>query len=211
MLEAVATKGRDLRLEVCRIRSRASPHRHGDMVWFDFVAPHRHLVVYMTVTSARTNTNVPRIGARLPLSGSLALGAQESKIDADPRTCALFGTPSVQLAHECYPFALENGGRLAPMAAELVDRLAIWVALCRFPGMGVADSRSLRTDSYVRMQHFVRRTTYYVPFRRILGDVRLEFMQRLSAALHGTLGSYLRDAFQEDNANFVACHHVPRA
>jgi hypothetical protein len=58
-----------------------------------------------------------------------------------------------------------------------------------FPGMGAADSRSLRSDSYVRMQHFVRRTTY-VPFRRFWGDVRREFMQRLSAALHGTLSAF---------------------
>jgi hypothetical protein len=39
----------------------------------------------------------------------------------------------------------------------LVDRLAILVAVRRFHGMGVADSRSLRFGSYVRMQHFVRR------------------------------------------------------
>jgi hypothetical protein len=60
------------------------------------------------------------------------------------------------------------------------------------------------------MQHFVRRTTS-VPIRRILGDVRREFMQRLSAALRGTLGSHLRDAFQEGSAEVVACLHVPRA
>jgi hypothetical protein len=38
-------------------------------------------------------------------------------------------------------------------------------------------------------------TTYYVPFRLFLGDadVRRE-VQRLSVALHGTWGSYLRDA-----------------
>jgi hypothetical protein len=89
---------------------------------------------------------------------------------------------------------MQDGGRLAPMAAELVDRLAILVAVRRFPSMGAADSRSLRTDSYVRMHHFVRRSTY-VPFRRFGGDVRRKFMQRLSPALHGTLGSYLRDAF----------------
>jgi hypothetical protein len=28
--------------------------------------------------------------------------------------------------HDYYPFAMQDGGRLAPMAAELVDRLAIW-------------------------------------------------------------------------------------
>jgi NAD-specific glutamate dehydrogenase len=94
--------------------------------------------------------------------------------------------------------------------AELVDRLAILVAVRRFHGMGAADSRSLRFESYVRMQHFVRRSTY-VPFRRFLGDVRREFMQRLSAAFHGTLGSYLRDAFQEGSADAVACVPGPRA
>jgi hypothetical protein len=34
-----------------------------------------------------------------------------------------------------YPFGPEEGGRLAPMAGELVDRLAILVALRRFPGI----------------------------------------------------------------------------
>jgi hypothetical protein len=36
-------------------------------------------------------------------------------------------------------------------------------------------------------------------------------MQRLFAALHGTLGSYLRDVYQEGSADAVACHPVPRA
>jgi hypothetical protein len=48
-----------------------------------------------------------------------------------------------------------------------VASLAILVAVRRFLGMGAADSRSLRSDSYVRMRHFVRRSTY-VPFRRFL-------------------------------------------
>jgi hypothetical protein len=78
MLETGATKGLDLRLEVRRIRSGASRDHPRDVVWFDFMAPHRHLVV--DVTSARTNTNVPRIGARLPLLGNLALGAQHGKL-----------------------------------------------------------------------------------------------------------------------------------
>jgi hypothetical protein len=50
----------------------------------------------------------------------------------------LVDTPSVQSVHDYYPSALENGGRLAPMAAELVDRMAILVAVRRFPGMIVA-------------------------------------------------------------------------
>jgi hypothetical protein len=96
------------------------------------------------------------------------------------------------------------------MASELVDRLTILVVVRRFPGMGVADSRCLRCDSYVRMHHFVRRTTS-IPFRRFGGDVRREFMQRLATALRGTMGSYLRDALHEGSADDVACPHVPRA
>jgi hypothetical protein len=82
--------------------------------------------------------------------------------------------PSVQSVHDYNHVALEDGGRLAHMAAELVDRLAILVAV------GAVDSRSLRSNSYVRMQHFVRRS--HVPFRRFLGGcvasnvVRLLFM-----------------------------------
>jgi hypothetical protein len=105
------------------------------MVWLDFMAPHRNLIIDVTVTSARTNTNVPRIGVRLPLHGSLALGAQHSKLDANLRTSVLLGTPSVQSAHDYYPFVVKDGGRLAPMAAdELVDRLAIVVAIRRLHG-----------------------------------------------------------------------------
>jgi hypothetical protein len=54
-------------------------------------------------------------------------------------------------------------GSLRPLlflAAELADRLAILVAVRRFPGMGVADSRSLRSVINASMQHSVRRTTY---------------------------------------------------
>jgi hypothetical protein len=130
--------------------------------------PHRHLVVDVTVTSARTNTNVPRIGARFSLPSSLTLGAHHGILDADLCTSALLGTPLVQSIHGYYPFAMEDGDRLPPMTAELVDRMAILVALRSFPGMGAADSRSLRFDGYVHMQHFVRRTTYF-PFRRFWG------------------------------------------
>jgi hypothetical protein len=41
--------------------------------------------------------------------------------------------------------------------------------------------------------------------------VRREFMQRLSTALHGTLGSSLGDALHEGIVDVVACLHVPRA
>jgi hypothetical protein len=139
---------------------------------------------------------------------SLVLGAQLGKLDL--RSLAILGTPLVQSAHDYYPFPLEDLGQLALMTAELVDRLAITVSLCRFYGMGTAESRSLRSDSYVRMHHFVRRLTD-VPFRRFLVDVRLEFIQCLFAVLHATLGSYLGDALQEGNANVVACLPVPRA
>jgi hypothetical protein len=155
------------------------------------MAPHRHLVVDMTFTRARKNTNVPRIGARLPLPGSLALGAKHGELDADLRTSTLLDTPFVQSVHGYYPFAMEDGGRLAPMAAELVDRLlAILVVVRRCPGIGAADSLSLRSDTYVHTSNsFCSFSAFFG------GDVRRELMQRLYVALHGTVGSYLRDAF----------------
>jgi hypothetical protein len=96
------------------------------------------------------------------------------------------------------------------MAAKLVDRLGILVAVRHFHDMGDVDSRSLRYHNYVRMQHFVRRTTSF-HFRRFLGDVRRECMQRLAIALLGTLGSYIRNALLEGSADVVARLRVPRA
>jgi hypothetical protein len=66
-----------LSLEAHRIRSWASRNRHGDVVWLDFAAPHKHLVLNVIVTSARTNSNVPAVGASLPLIGSLAMRARK--------------------------------------------------------------------------------------------------------------------------------------
>jgi hypothetical protein len=59
------------------------------------------------------------------------------------------------------------------------------------------------------MKDFIRRSTC-ITFRRFIGDVRREFMQRLSMVLHGTLVFYLRDASQEDGAIVVACLPAPR-
>jgi hypothetical protein len=62
--------------------------------------------------------------------------------------------------------------------------------------MDVAKSSSMGFDGYARPTSLIRRPAY-IPFHRLLSDVRREFMQRLSIrALHGTLGSYLRDALQ---------------
>jgi hypothetical protein len=138
------------------------------------------------------------------------MGAQQGKLDADLNTSAMLGTPRVQSVHDYYPFALKDGGLLAPMAAESVDRLATLVAFRRFTGMDYANFRSLRFDIYVRMHHFVCRSAY-VPFRRLSGDVRHEFMQLLFGGLHITLGSYLCDALQDGGVDVVACLVVPRA
>jgi hypothetical protein len=126
----------------------------------------------VTVTNVRTNTSVRQTGARFLLPGRFALGAQHGKLYASLRTTALFGTPYVKSVHDNYLFAMEDVGRLAPMAAELVDLLAILVAARRFRDRGPTNYRSLSSDSYVQMQHFVRRSTH-IPFhRRFWGDVR---------------------------------------
>jgi hypothetical protein len=122
------------------------------------------------------------------------LGAEHGKIDADLRTFALLlDTVSVLSVHYYYPFALHDGGRLAHMAVDLVDRLAILVAVHRFPSMGVVDPRSLRSHSCVRMQHLVRQSVY-VPFQRILGmcgvitfDVFLILLMALWVLIFATL------------------------
>jgi hypothetical protein len=63
--------------------------------------------------------------------------------------------------------------------------------------------------AYVRMHHFVRRSTF-IPFRRFLWDALRIWLQLLYVALHGTtMGSYLRDALHEDSADDVACLLVP--
>jgi hypothetical protein len=144
------------------------------------------------------------MGASLPLPSSLVMRAQQAKLDAHLRTSSSLGTPSIHFGHEYYPFVLV-GGRLAPpMAVDLVDRLAILVALRRFPSMGAADFRSLRYEIYAHLKEFVRRSTP-TPFRRFLGYVRREFMQRLHAVLHDTLGSYLRDPCR----GWCSCSCVP--
>jgi hypothetical protein len=71
----------------------------------------------------------------------LTLGAQHRKLDADLRTSALLGTPSVQSVRDYYPFDQEDGGRLAPMAAELVDRMANLVVVLRYLCMGAMEFR----------------------------------------------------------------------
>jgi hypothetical protein len=51
-----------------------------------FAAPHRHLLVDVTVTSTRANSNVLAVGAPLPVPGTLAYGSQQAKVGADLRT-----------------------------------------------------------------------------------------------------------------------------
>jgi len=174
------------------------------VAWLNFSRPHRHLVVDVTVTSARTNSNVLRSRVRRRVPGALGLAAQQKKFDRDVRASACAGTPPLHTVHDYYPFAVEDGGRLAPLACELLDRLAILVALRRFPGFGAHVARSLRSESFLRMKKFVRDSTS-PSFRRFLGEVRREFYQKISIVLHSTLGSYLADVVQGGRAAARGC------
>jgi hypothetical protein len=73
------------------------------------------------------------------------------------------------------------------MAVDPVERLAFLVVVRRFPCMGAADSRSLRSSNYSHMKESARRSTH-VPLCQFLWDVRREFMKRLYVVLHSTLG-----------------------
>jgi hypothetical protein len=76
------------------------------------------------------------VGASIPLPRSVAMGAQHAKLDVDPRTSSSLGTPSINFVRDYYyPFALKDGGRLAPMAVDLIDRLATLMAIQRFPSI----------------------------------------------------------------------------
>jgi hypothetical protein len=114
-------------------------------VWLDFAATHKHLVIDVTITTARTISNVQIVGAPLPLPRRVAIGrAQQAELDYDLCTLSSRGTPPMtQYGHDYYLFALEEWGRWAPMAVDLVDRLAILAVFLRFPSMSAADSRSL--------------------------------------------------------------------
>jgi hypothetical protein len=94
MAEAGAIKGRELRSKARRIWFRASRDCHGDVKWFDFVAPQKSLVVDVTVTSACTNSNVWAVGALHPLRGIMVLDIQQAKLYADLCTSSSLGTPS---------------------------------------------------------------------------------------------------------------------
>jgi hypothetical protein len=59
MDEAGAVKGRDLRLEVRRIRSRAYRDRHGDVVWLDFAAPHKRTSTWLLMLSSLVCARIP--------------------------------------------------------------------------------------------------------------------------------------------------------
>jgi hypothetical protein len=69
------------------------------------------------------------------------MGAQHDKLVANHRTSSSLGMPSIHSVHDYYPFALEDKGRYAPMAVDLVDRLAMLVVVRRFLSMGAAISR----------------------------------------------------------------------
>jgi hypothetical protein len=167
MLEAGATtKGRDLRLEVRRIRWGAFRDRPGDMVWLDFMATHRHLVD-VTVTSACTNTSVPHIGARLPLPGVVLhwelSRANSMRIFTLPlslaRVSGSFGSSKSTLCRITSSlWRMGAGWRLGR-----VSWVITWLFWWEFADSMAWVLRTLvycvLTFRYVRMQHLVRRFT----------------------------------------------------
>jgi hypothetical protein len=125
-----------------------------------------------TVTSARTKSGVhDAVGVSLMLPRSLVAGDQHGKLDDDLRALASLGTPFVLSVYDYYyyPFALEDVGWLAPMAVEVVARLAILANIHRFPCIGAAEARSVSSDIYVCMEELVRRSIYFHSFPPFLG------------------------------------------
>jgi hypothetical protein len=74
MSEAGVIVGRDLRF-VRYIRYGACRDRPRHVAWLDFIAPHRHLFVDVTVTIARKYSNILAVGAPLSLHFILVMVA----------------------------------------------------------------------------------------------------------------------------------------
>jgi hypothetical protein len=55
-------------------------------------------------------------------------------------TSSSLGTPFILSINSYFPFALEDGGWLAPMMVDLVDHLAILVLVRSCPSVGAAGS-----------------------------------------------------------------------
>jgi hypothetical protein len=78
-------------------------------MWLDLAPPRNHRVVDVSITSARANSNAMAVGAMLPLPCSLAMGAQQARLDANICTSSAVGMPFIHLVHENCSFALEAG------------------------------------------------------------------------------------------------------
>jgi hypothetical protein len=109
-------------------------------------------VIDDTVISSRKSSNALPLGALMTLPGSLATEARQGELNIDLRTSAVLGALSIRSVHDYYPFAFEDGGQLAPIAVDQVELLAYFL---RFYCMSAAVSRSLRSNSYVRIKEFV--------------------------------------------------------
>jgi hypothetical protein len=80
------------------------------------------------------------------------------------------------------------------------------VAVHRFFNMGAEDSRSLRYEMMSACN--ISFVNLSFPFDGFWGDIcAARILATPCAALHGALGSYLRDAFHEGTAEAVTCLH----
>jgi hypothetical protein len=102
-----------------------------------------------------------------------------------------------------YPFAQGDGGWLAPMAVDMVYRLAILVFNASPPSMygrGAPFSRTHEyngpTPAFMPAIRTFRRSISF-PARRCLGLMEMRVGNNIFVVVHGTLGSHLHDALKE--------------
>jgi hypothetical protein len=99
-------------------------------LFFDYAAPHKHLVV--DATDARMNYIVAAVNAPRHIPVTLAIAAEHAQRGIYLHIASSLGTPSIMPMRDYHPFALEVGERLATMAVELFGRLAISEAVRQF-------------------------------------------------------------------------------
>ena len=131
------------------------------------------------------------------IPGIAATTAESGKYTKDRNSSA-----PVQFVHRFYPFIVEDRGRLGADARLAIFIFSVLIAAKTFPEDPNMDlSRLLRSYSVPELKQYVADSR--ATFRMHVGQVKRHIMQRLSAVIHGTLGSILATGIQSANVDYI--------
>ena len=145
--------------------------------------------VGVSSTTATWSTN-----SQWMVPGVAAASAEARKYRNDRSSSA-----PVQYVHRFYPFVVEDRGRLGTAATTAIFIFSVLIATRTFPEDPNPElSRFLRSYSVPALRDFVADSR--ASFRLHVSHVKRNILQRLSAVVHGTLGSILATGIQAANA-----------